>query len=198
MKLVEIIPALQTSPETIARARAFVEAMGKEVTVSRDSPGFISNRLLMPYINEAIQVLEEVRRLKGAGVAYDRVAFCSCEGLTVAVLSDAQGVATKEDIDKTMKLGMAHPMGPLVSKPFSLLSQSRASLDRNRVSRVALTTASPPSPPAPSRPRSNWPTLSASTRASPFRRSCTLVGWRVDGVIRHWAKASEGRARGRT
>lgn len=76
MKLVEIIPALQTSPETIARARAFVEAMGKEVTVSRDSPGFISNRLLMPYINEAIQVLEEVGRAKGAGVAYDRVAFC--------------------------------------------------------------------------------------------------------------------------
>lgn len=60
MRLVEIIPALQTSQETLDRARAFVEAMGKEVTVSRDSPGFISNRLLMPYINEAIQVLEEV------------------------------------------------------------------------------------------------------------------------------------------
>lgn len=39
MKLVELIPALQTSPEVLARARAFAEAMGKTVTVSQDSPG---------------------------------------------------------------------------------------------------------------------------------------------------------------
>ncbi len=75
MKLVEIIPALQTSQETLDRARAFVEAMGKEVTVSRDSPGFISNRLLMPYFNEAIQVLEEVRRCLECLQPVRRVAF---------------------------------------------------------------------------------------------------------------------------
>jgi 3-hydroxybutyryl-CoA dehydrogenase len=39
MKLVELIPALQTSPEVLARARAFAEAMGKTVTVSQDAPG---------------------------------------------------------------------------------------------------------------------------------------------------------------
>jgi len=82
MKLVELIPAIQTSQETLDRARAFANACGKEVTTSRDVPGFVANALLMPYINEAIIWLEK-------------------------------GVATREDIDKTMKLGMNHPMGPL-------------------------------------------------------------------------------------
>mgnify|MGYP001562231196 FL=1 len=61
MKLVELIPALQTSPDTLERARKFAVAMGKTVTVSKDTPGFVSNRLLMPFINEAILALEEVR-----------------------------------------------------------------------------------------------------------------------------------------
>ncbi|GAA5971355.1 hypothetical protein JCM21900_001461 [Sporobolomyces salmonicolor] len=82
MTLVELIPALQTHPSVVAQARAFAQQMGKTVTASRDSPGFISNRLLMPYINEACIVLET-------------------------------GVASREDIDATMKLGMRHPMGPL-------------------------------------------------------------------------------------
>ncbi|GAA5900791.1 hypothetical protein JCM6882_007665 [Rhodosporidiobolus microsporus] len=82
MKLVELIPALQTDPAVIETARTFAEKMGKTVVKSADSPGFISNRLLMPFLNEAIITLET-------------------------------GVATKEDIDTTLKLGMAHPMGPL-------------------------------------------------------------------------------------
>jgi len=82
MKLVELIPAIQTSQETLDRARSFAVACGKEVTTSQDVPGFVANALLMPYINEAIMCLEK-------------------------------GVATREDIDKTMKLGMNHPMGPL-------------------------------------------------------------------------------------
>lgn len=52
MKLVELIPALQTSTETTGRARAFAEACGKTITQSADSPGFVSNRLLIPFINE--------------------------------------------------------------------------------------------------------------------------------------------------
>ncbi|WVQ83684.1 hypothetical protein IAT38_005827 [Cryptococcus sp. DSM 104549] len=59
MKLVEIIPALQTSSETIERAKAFGKACKKEVTQSADSPGFIANAILMPMINEAIMVLEK-------------------------------------------------------------------------------------------------------------------------------------------
>ncbi|THH03813.1 hypothetical protein EW145_g5983 [Phellinidium pouzarii] len=51
-KLVELISALQTSKETLGRARAFAIACGKEVTTSKDVPGFVSNALLMPFINE--------------------------------------------------------------------------------------------------------------------------------------------------
>jgi 3-hydroxybutyryl-CoA dehydrogenase len=82
MKLVELISALQTTPETLDRARAFAGACGKEVTTSKDVPGFVSNALLMPFINEAIMHLEK-------------------------------GIATRDDIDTTLKLGMNHPMGPL-------------------------------------------------------------------------------------
>lgn len=82
MKLVELISGLQTSQETLERARAFAIACGKEVTTSQDVPGFVSNALLMPFINEAIMCLEK-------------------------------GVATRDDIDKTLRLGMNHPMGPL-------------------------------------------------------------------------------------
>ena len=76
MKLCELICALQTKPEVLKQARAFATACGKEVTTSQDTPGFVSNRVLMPFINEAIMVLEA-------------------------------GIATKEDIDTTLKLGMA-------------------------------------------------------------------------------------------
>ncbi|OAX35968.1 hypothetical protein K503DRAFT_867900 [Rhizopogon vinicolor AM-OR11-026] len=82
MKLVELISAVQTSKDTLDRSRVFAEACGKEVATSQDVPGFVSNALLMPFINEAIMCLEK-------------------------------GVATRDDIDKTFRLGMAHPMGPL-------------------------------------------------------------------------------------
>lgn len=57
-KGVEIISGLQTSKETLDTAIAFCEAMGKIPSVSADSPGFLANRILMPYINEAIICLE--------------------------------------------------------------------------------------------------------------------------------------------
>ncbi|KAJ9480204.1 3-hydroxyacyl-CoA dehydrogenase [Pseudozyma hubeiensis] len=87
MPLVELIPAIQTSPEVVSRSRAFAQACGKEVTSSKDVPGFVSNRLLMPFINEAVMALEK-------------------------------GIASKEDIDKTLRLGMNHPMGPLTLADF--------------------------------------------------------------------------------
>ena len=61
MKLVEIIPGLATSDVTLQRTLALAQAMGKTTATSRDVPGFIANRLLMPYINEAIIALSEVR-----------------------------------------------------------------------------------------------------------------------------------------
>lgn len=61
LKLVELVSGLATSESTLQRTRALATAMGKVTTTSADSPGFISNRILMPYINEAIQCLAEVR-----------------------------------------------------------------------------------------------------------------------------------------
>jgi len=87
MPLVELIAGLQTSSSTLDRARSFAIACGKEVTVSKDVPGFVSNALLMPFLNEAIMCLEK-------------------------------GIATRDDIDKTLRLGMNHPMGPLTLADF--------------------------------------------------------------------------------
>ena len=87
MKLVEVIRGAETSDATLAAVVAAGQKMGKQVHACRDFPGFISNRVLMPMINEAI--------------------FCLNEG-----------VATAEDIDAIMKLGMNHPMGPLALADF--------------------------------------------------------------------------------
>lgn len=57
-KGVELIAGLQTSPETVSRATELMKRMGKTVSHSADSPGFLANRILMPYINEAIICLE--------------------------------------------------------------------------------------------------------------------------------------------
>ncbi|KAL2166016.1 hypothetical protein VTG60DRAFT_3437 [Thermothelomyces hinnuleus] len=57
-KGVEIISGLQTSPETLDTAIEFCKRMGKIPSISADSPGFLANRILMPYINEAIICLE--------------------------------------------------------------------------------------------------------------------------------------------
>jgi 3-hydroxybutyryl-CoA dehydrogenase len=59
IKLVEIVRGWRTSDETFAQAKNFVEKLGKTVVVSKDFPGFIINRILMPMINEAIFVLTE-------------------------------------------------------------------------------------------------------------------------------------------
>lgn len=83
MKLVELIQGMETSYDTIERARQFTRQIGKqEVVVHRDSPGYIVNRILIPYINEAIFI-------KG------------------------EGLANAEEIDMAMKLGAGMPMGPL-------------------------------------------------------------------------------------
>ncbi|MCB5425623.1 3-hydroxybutyryl-CoA dehydrogenase [Altererythrobacter sp. CC-YST694] len=57
MQLIEVIPGLATSPDTVARTRAFAESLGKQVVMSGDEPGFVVNRILLPMINEACFVL---------------------------------------------------------------------------------------------------------------------------------------------
>jgi 3-hydroxybutyryl-CoA dehydrogenase len=59
MQLVEVIKGLQTSPDTFATVRTLAEKMGKTPVEANDFPGFISNRILMPMINEAICALFE-------------------------------------------------------------------------------------------------------------------------------------------
>ncbi|MBS1911950.1 MAG: 3-hydroxybutyryl-CoA dehydrogenase [Bacteroidetes bacterium] len=87
MKLVEIIRGYATSDATYATVRDLSEKLGKTPVEVNDYPGFVSNRVLMPMINEAI--------------------YCVMEG-----------VASIADIDTVMKLGMAHPMGPLTLADF--------------------------------------------------------------------------------
>jgi 3-hydroxybutyryl-CoA dehydrogenase len=82
MKLVEVIRGLATDDETTQAVMDLSTELGKTPVEVNDFPGFVSNRVLMPMINEAIFALME-------------------------------GVAEAEAIDTVMKLGMAHPMGPL-------------------------------------------------------------------------------------
>lgn len=82
MPLVEIIKGLSTSDETHKLALHLAQAFNKTPATSIDRPGFVANRLLMPYINEAVFALQE-------------------------------GVSSRDDIDKIMKLGTNMPMGPL-------------------------------------------------------------------------------------
>lgn len=82
MKLVEIVRGYETSQEVYDTIESLAVDFGKVPVEVQDYPGFVSNRVLMPMINEAI--------------------FCVYEG-----------VATPESVDSVMKMGMAHPMGPL-------------------------------------------------------------------------------------
>ncbi len=59
MKLVEVVRGLQTSDETVKRTVALAESVGKTPVQCNDHPGFVSNRVLMPMINEAVFVLQE-------------------------------------------------------------------------------------------------------------------------------------------
>lgn len=82
MKLVEVVKTIATSQETIDSLFDFSHRLGKEPILAQDTPGFVVNRLLVPYLLYAIRLLED-------------------------------GLASKEDIDKGMKLGCGYPMGPL-------------------------------------------------------------------------------------
>ena len=82
MALVEVVVGLQTAEPVVSAIMELSKQVGKTPLRVKDHPGFVSNRILMPMINEAVQCL-------------------------------ADGVADANTIDEIMKLGMAHPMGPL-------------------------------------------------------------------------------------
>jgi 3-hydroxybutyryl-CoA dehydrogenase len=87
MALVEVVRGIQTSDQTWQAVCDLARRFGKTVVTSKDRPGFIVNRVLIPLLNEACFALEE-------------------------------GLATAEDIDTAVKLGLNHPMGPLTLADF--------------------------------------------------------------------------------
>ncbi len=87
MKLVEVIRTISTDAKIFEEIVTFAERLGKTPVRTSDRTGFIVNRLLVPYLLEAIRALEE-------------------------------GVGSIEDIDKSMKLGCGHPMGPFTLLDF--------------------------------------------------------------------------------
>ncbi len=87
MALLELVRGILTSDETLATAREIGERMGKKPVVAKDSPGFIVNRLLIPFLLDAVRMYES-------------------------------GLATREDIDAGVRLGLNHPMGPLTLADF--------------------------------------------------------------------------------
>jgi 3-hydroxybutyryl-CoA dehydrogenase len=82
MRLVEVVRALQTDQDVIARLVGFVEDVGKDPVEVKDRPGFLVNRLLMPYLNDVV-------------AEYD------------------DGLASAEDIDTALQLGLGYRLGPL-------------------------------------------------------------------------------------
>ncbi|MDH5364565.1 MAG: 3-hydroxybutyryl-CoA dehydrogenase [Dehalococcoidia bacterium] len=82
MQLVEVVKTIATSEDTLGIAIEFVKSLGKTAIVAKDTPGFVVNRLLEPFLFNAIRMLEA-------------------------------GVATRDDIDAAVTLGLNHPVGPL-------------------------------------------------------------------------------------
>ena len=82
MEGVEVVVAEHSSDDVVSLAHALAEDLGKTTWEADDKPGFVTNRILMPWINEGIR-------------AYD------------------EGVATRDDVDRGMRLGTNVPMGPL-------------------------------------------------------------------------------------
>ncbi len=85
MKLCELVRGYKTADDTLARARAFAEEIGKTcIVVNRDIAGFVTTRLISAFVVEAVKLVES-------------------------------GVVSAEDLDTACKLGFGHPMGPLAT-----------------------------------------------------------------------------------
>jgi 3-hydroxybutyryl-CoA dehydrogenase len=80
--LLELVTTVKSEPDVVKSVEAFGKSLGKTIVFAKDTPGFIVNRLAIPFILNAIYMLEN-------------------------------GVASSEDIDKAVKLGLNHPLGPL-------------------------------------------------------------------------------------
>lgn len=82
MRLVEVVEAVQTAPDITQFGVAFCRRIGKTPIPVKDRPGFLVNRLVVPYLNHAAQAFDD-------------------------------GLADRESMDKAIRMGLGHPMGPL-------------------------------------------------------------------------------------
>lgn len=82
MKLLEIVKTIATSDEVVEASQKFGQSLGKTTVFAQDAPGFIVNRLWIPFLLHSIRLYEE-------------------------------GIASREDIDNAIQLGLNYPMGPL-------------------------------------------------------------------------------------
>jgi 3-hydroxybutyryl-CoA dehydrogenase len=82
MKLLELVKTIVVSDESLRIGQEFGKSIGKEVITTKDTPGFIVNRLAIPFILNGVRMFEN-------------------------------GVASRDDIDTSIKLGLGHPVGPL-------------------------------------------------------------------------------------
>jgi 3-hydroxyacyl-CoA dehydrogenase/enoyl-CoA hydratase/3-hydroxybutyryl-CoA epimerase len=127
MKLVEVVVGESTSPETTHRAVKFVRSIGKLPVVVKDSPGFLVNRILLPYLVEAVRLFSEghsIESIDGAmldfGMPMGPLRLLDEIGLDVAshVALDLEQRLAKfsvprilQDIVKTEKLGKKSGQG---------------------------------------------------------------------------------------
>ena len=129
MKLVEVIPGLQTSPETVDDAVAFAESLRKMPVRVKECAGFLVNRLLLPYLNEAAYALQEGsapaeemdKALRAFGMPMGPFALLDMLGLDVcaevsAILYDSFGPRMKAaeilaEMHKANRLGTKNGIG---------------------------------------------------------------------------------------
>ncbi|MFC1972284.1 3-hydroxyacyl-CoA dehydrogenase family protein [Chloroflexota bacterium] len=88
MKLLEIVRTIATDDETIDACKKWGDSLGKSCVIAKDTPGFIVNALMNPYLLDAIRMYEA-------------------------------GIASAEDIDTAIKMGLNYPMGPLTLCDFA-------------------------------------------------------------------------------
>jgi 3-hydroxybutyryl-CoA dehydrogenase len=107
LKLVEVIRAVQTSDETAAAIVELARDLGKEPAEARDFPGFVSNRILMPFINEAAYALMEGVAEPEAIDTIARLGFA--HPLGPLALADLIGLDTCVAIMEVLHRGLGDP-----------------------------------------------------------------------------------------
>jgi 3-hydroxybutyryl-CoA dehydrogenase len=107
LRLVEVIRTDETSPETTAAILELARELGKEPAQARDFPGFVSNRILMPYINEAVYALQDGIAEAEAIDTIARLGFA--HPLGPLALADLIGLDTCVSIMEVLHRGLGDP-----------------------------------------------------------------------------------------